>query len=101
VEELVENSHATVFGRFSHSDDDGDKPVLNALNVLVGPAGTFAAYEGTAASAVNNISNRFDLDLAAGQGIVNDNPIPVQLQPGAIFLSKKGAGFHQGRDGIR
>ena len=90
VEELVENSTAMVFGRFSHNDGDNEKPVLNALTVLVGPASTFTAYEGTAASIVDNIGSRFDLDLAAGQGIVNDNPLPVQLQPGAVILSTKG-----------
>lgn len=88
IEDLEEGSQATVFGRFSHGDDE--KPVLNALTVLVGPAGTFAAYKGTAASAVDETSHRFDLYLAAGQGIVNTNPIPVQLQPGAVILSQKG-----------
>ena len=88
--ELEENSHATVFGRFSDSKDDQNRPILEALTVLVGPGGMFADYEGTAASTVDGSSNRFDMALAAGQGIVNDNPIPVQLQPGAVILSTKG-----------
>jgi hypothetical protein len=89
IDDLEEGEHATVFGRFSFNDGD-ERPVLNALTVLIGPAGTFAAYKGTAASAVDDITNRFDLNLAAGQGIVNTNPIPVQLQPGAVILSKNG-----------
>lgn len=89
LEDLEEGNHATVFGRFSLNDGE-DRPTLTALTVLVGPAGTFAAYAGTVDSTVDDVTNRFDLDLADGQGISTTNPVPVQLQPGALILSKYG-----------
>lgn len=89
--DLAEGSQATVFGRFALNLGSDEKPALNALTILVGPAGTYAKYDGTTASAVDSTSNRFDLDLDPGQGIDTTNPIPVQLQPGAMILSNNGA----------
>jgi len=89
VVDIEDGNHVTVFGRFSLNNGE-EKPALTALTVLVGPAGTFGAYAGTIASTVDDVTDRFDLDLAGGQGIVNTNPIPVQLQPGAVILSKNG-----------
>ncbi len=88
--DLEEGTQATVFGRINLNIGNDEKPALDALTVLVGPAGTFTKYEGSVASSVDESTNRFELELATGQGIDTGNPVPVQLQSGTIILSRNG-----------
>jgi hypothetical protein len=89
---LVAGDKATAIGHLrprdqgdhDFSDDDGnaddDHPVvLDAIVVEEGPLGTFKRVRGTIDSSVDPATDRFALNLATGQGVTADGPLPVQL----------------------
>ncbi|MBM4221082.1 MAG: hypothetical protein FJ170_03935 [Gammaproteobacteria bacterium] len=74
-------------------DDHGDEDhplVLDAFVVEEGPLGTYKRVRGIVTSPVDAVSDRFSLDLAEGQGIVADAPLPVQLYPKSRIFSRDG-----------
>ncbi|MGD8428760.1 MAG: DUF4382 domain-containing protein [Ectothiorhodospiraceae bacterium] len=78
----------------SESEDDSDDLFegdfqLNAAVLELGPVGTFSRIAGTTDSQVGS-DNRFDMNVAAGQGIATDSPLPVQLQTGTHIFSRAG-----------
>jgi hypothetical protein len=82
-------------------DDNGDDDhplVLDAFVVEEGPLGTYKRVRGIVTSAVDAVSDRFSFDLAPGQGIVADAPLPVQLYPKSRIFSRDGEEL--GRDDI-
>lgn len=102
--DLAIGEHATVIGRLQVTQDEGlpdedDHPlVLNAYVIEEGPLGTYARIRGTTASAVNLSTNRFDLNIAPGQGFVTDAPLPVQLFSNSRIFNR--AGVELGTDDI-
>ncbi len=100
---LVTGEEATVIGHLQPAatgpndadDDDGDAAelqplVLDAVVVEEGPLHTFRLVRGMVSSPVDAASDRFDLTLAAGQGITTDGPLPVQLYDKSHILSHRG-----------
>jgi hypothetical protein len=77
------------FGDDDNGDDDHPL-VLDAFVVEEGPLGTYQRVRGIVSSPVDAVSDRFELDLAAGQGIVADAPLPVQLYPKSRIFSHDG-----------
>lgn len=72
------------------SEADEDHPlVLDAFVIEEGPLGTFQRVRGVVDSPVD-AADRFGLDLAAGQGIVTDGPLPVQLYEKSRIFSRDG-----------
>ena len=63
-----------------------------------GPLGTFRRVLGTVASEVDPSSSRFDLDVAAGQGIATETGLPVQLFDESRIFNRDGEEL--GRDAI-
>ena len=77
------------------SDDDrfdGDSHyfALDAYVVEEGPLGTFRRVLGTVASGVDPSTGRFDLDVAAGQGIATATGLPVQLFDESRIFNRDG-----------
>ncbi|MCL4779980.1 MAG: DUF4382 domain-containing protein [Gammaproteobacteria bacterium] len=96
---LAEGEEVTAIGRlrprdeadFDFDNGDDDHPlVLDAFVVEEGPLGTYQRVRGIVTSTVDAVSDRFSLDLAAGQGIVADAPLPVQLYPKSRIFSRDG-----------
>lgn len=86
---------------FDGDDNDGDDDhplVLDAFVIEEGPLGTYQRVRGIVTTPVDAVSGRFELDLAAGQGIVADEPLPVQLYPKSRIFSRDGEEL--GRDDI-
>jgi hypothetical protein len=77
---------------FDDDDNEGDDHplVLDAFVVEEGPLGTYQRVRGIVTSPVDVVTDRFGLDLAAGQGIVADAPLPVQLYPKSRIFSRDG-----------
>jgi hypothetical protein len=110
-EDLAVGENATVIGRLrpladdedDSSDDDssdGDSHyfALDAYVVEEGPLGTFRRVLGTVASAVDPVTSRFGLDVAAGQGIATETSLPVQLFEESRIFNRDGEEL--GRDDI-
>ena len=76
------------FDDADHGDDDHPL-VLDAFVIEEGPLGTYQRVRGIVTSTVDS-SDRFNFDLAAGQGIVADAPLPVQLYPKSRIFSRDG-----------
>jgi hypothetical protein len=94
--DLAVGEEATVVGRLrrlTDAEDDGSGRLfaLDALVIEEGALGTFSRIRGTVASAVDVISDRFGLDVAPGQGIATDAPLPVQLYAQTRFFDRSGA----------
>lgn len=70
--------------------DDDHPLVLDAFVIEEGPLGTYKRVRGIVTSTVDAVSDRFNFDLAAGQGIVADAPLPVQLYPKSRIFSRDG-----------
>lgn len=94
---LAVGDEATAIGtlrpRAGHDEADGDddyRVLLNAFVVEEGPLHTFRRLRGEVSSPVNPVSDRFDLALAAGQGISADGPLPVQLYAKSRIFSRDG-----------
>lgn len=106
--DLAVGEEATVIGRLrpladdemdddsrddnSNDDSDGDRHyfALDAYVVEEGPLGTFRRVLGTVASGVNPVTSRFDLDVAAGQGIATETGLPVQLFDESRIFNRDG-----------
>lgn len=71
-------------------DADDDRFGLLAFVIESGPLGTFDRLRGTAVTAVNGATDRFDFDLAPAQGIVAAGPLPTQLFPKTRIFSRAG-----------
>jgi hypothetical protein len=69
---------------------DDDRFGLLAFVIEAGPLGTFDRLRGTAASAVDPGTDRFDLDVDPAQGIVSDVPVATQLYPKSRIFSRRG-----------
>jgi hypothetical protein len=82
----------------SSSDDDNHYFALDAYVVEEGPLGTFRRVLGTVASGVDPSTSRFDLDVAAGQGIATESALPVQLFEESRIFNRDGEEL--GRDDI-
>lgn len=80
----------TVFGRFAPAATDAERPTLNALTVLAGPAGSFRAYSGIVATALDDATAQFGLQLDADQGIAATNSLNVRVQDGTKIVSRNG-----------
>jgi hypothetical protein len=93
---LATGEEVTAIGRIRPRDEadtdfDDDHPlVLDAFVVEEGPLGTYQRVRGIVTSPVDAVSDRFSLDLAAGQGIVADAPLPVQIYPKSRIFSRDG-----------
>lgn len=100
---LAVGEEATVIGRLRRltddeeddddGDDDGDDDHYFALDAYVieeGPLGTFRRVRGTVASAVDLSTLRFGLDVAPGQGIATEAPLPVQLFAESRIFNRAG-----------
>lgn len=94
--DLMIGEEATVIGRLQAMPDAGplhedDYPlVLDAYVVEEGPLGTYARIRGVTASTVSGSTNRFNLDVAPGQGFVTDAPLPVQLFSSSRIFNRAG-----------
>jgi hypothetical protein len=95
--DLAIGEEATVIGRLQGMQDGDDHPlVLDAYVIEEGPLGTYARIRGTTASAVNVSTNRFDLNIAPGQGFVTDAPLPVQLFSSSRIFNRAGVELDTG-----
>ena len=74
----------------SDEGDDDHPLVLDAFVVEEGPLGTYQRVRGIVTAPVDAVSDRFELDLADGQGMVADAPLPVQLYPKSRIFSRDG-----------
>jgi hypothetical protein len=109
---LAVGEEATVIGRLRRltdaedDDDDGDDDrydddhyfALDAYVIEEGPLGTFRRVRGTVASAVDLSTLRFGLDVAPGQGIATEAPLPVQLFAESRLFNR--AGFELDLDDV-
>jgi hypothetical protein len=77
---------------FDDDDSGGDDHplVLDAFVIEEGPLGTYKRVRGIVSEPVDATSDRFGFELAAGQGIVADAPLPVQLYPKSRIFSRDG-----------
>jgi hypothetical protein len=91
---LAAGEEATVIGRLRRLDspDMGeDHPFgMDAAVVEEGPLGTFRRLAGTAASGVDELTDQFGLNVAPGQGIATDAPLPVQLFEHSRIFARSG-----------
>ncbi|MEO7387621.1 MAG: DUF4382 domain-containing protein [Gammaproteobacteria bacterium] len=72
-------------------DDSGDERFgLNAFIIEEGPLGTFDRLRGIVSLPVDPGTDRFELDLAPGQGIVSDGPLAAQLYPKSRIFTPNG-----------
>jgi hypothetical protein len=107
VLDLQNGDAATVIGQLRpHRDDDNDGEAeggdddrisegrahfgLDAFIIEEGPQGTFKRLAGLVAAPVDLVTDRFELDLLPGQGIVADAPLPVQLYPQSRIFTRRG-----------
>lgn len=107
--DLAVGEEATVIGRLraltddeeDDDDDEGDDDdfgddddrhlfALDAYVVEEGALGTFRRIRGTVAAAFDAGTGRFGLDVAPGQGIATEAPLPVQLFPESRIFNHSG-----------
>jgi len=110
--DLAVGEEATVIGRLrpladgeldADSDDerfggDGHYFALDAYVVEEGPLGTYRRIRGVVAASVDPSTDRFDLDVAPGQGIFTETALPVQLFDETRVFNREGEEL--GRDAI-
>jgi len=103
-EDLAAGEKATVIGRLRarNADDpdfgENDFPlVLDGYVIEEGPFGSYRRIRGLVTSAVDG-ADRFGLDIAPGQGLVGETPMPVQLYEKSRIFNRLGAEL--GRDAI-
>ncbi len=72
------------------SDQDGDRFAVDAYVIEEGPLGTFRRLAGIVTTPVDPGTDRFDIDLAPGRGIVTDGPLAAQLYPKSRIFSANG-----------
>ena len=72
------------------SDQDGDRFAVDAYIIEEGPLGTFRRLAGIVTTPVDPATDRFDIDLAPGRGIVTDGPLAAQLYPKSRIFSADG-----------
>lgn len=95
---LDDGEPATVIGRLrprllDDRDEDrfrGDHLGLDAYIIEEGPLSTFRRLAGLVTTPVSLVTDRFEVDLAPGQGIVADTALPVQLYPGSRIFNRRG-----------
>lgn len=94
--DLAIGEEVTVIGRLQATAEagprgDDDHPlVLDAYVIEEGPLGTYARIRGVTASTVNGFTNRFNLDIAPGQGLGTDTQLPVQLFASSRIFNRAG-----------
>lgn len=94
--DLAIGEEVTVIGRlqatagFGPRDDDDHPLELDAYVIEEGPLGTYTRTRGVTASTIDGFTNRFNLDVAAGQGFVTDAPLPVQLFSSSRIFNRAG-----------
>lgn len=71
-----------------HLDEAGIR--LDAIVLEIGPLGTFPRLAGEVATAVDAMTDRFDLDLDPGQGFMDPATPSVLLQDGTAVLARDG-----------
>jgi hypothetical protein len=71
-------------------DQDGDRFAVDAYIIEEGPLGTFRRLAGIITTPVDPATDRFDIDLAPGRGIVTDGPLAAQLYPKSRIFSADG-----------
>ena len=96
---LENGEKVTAIGRLQpvpRSDDDDDENdrverfALHAYVIEEGLLGTFRRLRGAATSPVDPGTDRFELDVSPGQGIVSDAPLVAQLYPKSRIFSPRG-----------
>ena len=94
--DLAIGEHATVIGRLQPRQDDGHPPsatdhsfVLDAYVIEEGPLGTYSRIRGITASGTD-VSNRFALDIASGQGFGSGTQLPVQIYDSSRIFNRAG-----------
>ncbi len=100
---LEAGEEATVIGRIARLDDGAapggdDHFRMDAVVIEEGPLGTYRRLAGTAAAAPDPVTDRFDLDLAPGQGFGSDATLAVQLFAQSRVFSR--GGEELGREAI-
>lgn len=94
--DLAAEERATVIGqigRLEAGDEDfgaDHRFVLDAVVIEEGPLGTYRRVAGTAASGVDPVSARFDLEVAPAQGLGSDTTLAVQLFDQSRVFSRDG-----------
>lgn len=78
LDDLTEDDEVTVIGRLHALEDEDLALLFEAYVVEEGPLGSFRRVAGSVASTVDG-ADRFGLNVAPGQGIATDTPLPVQL----------------------
>jgi hypothetical protein len=107
--DLEEGEEVTAIGRLQpvprddDEDDDEDNGddedfdddryeyfVLNAFVIEEGPLGTFGRLRGLVSLPVDPGTDRFELDVAPGQGVISDVPLAAQLYPKSRIFTPDG-----------
>ena len=71
-------------------DNDAERFALNAVVIEEGPLGTFKRLRGTVSEAVDSVTDRFQLQLEPGQGVVSDESLAAQLYPKSRIFAPNG-----------
>ncbi len=96
---LAVGEQVTAIGRLRPlDDDDGDDDTdednhhfaLDAYVIEEGPLGTFRRVRGLVASDFDMGTSRFGLDVAPGQGLETEGPLPVQLYEHSRVFNRAG-----------
>ncbi len=71
-------------------DDDRYRFVLDAYVIEEGPLGTFRRLRGRVATPFDAVASRFGLDVASGQGLATESPLPVLLYEKSRIFNRAG-----------